>query len=56
MKILNQEVISQHTGAKFKITGITEDSIILNMALNIKFTDMDKHLINDEEQKSHTRT
>ena len=56
MKILNQEVNSLHTGAKFKITGITEDSIILNMALNMKFTDMDKHLINDEEQKSHTRT
>ena len=51
MKILNQEVSSLHTGAKFKITGITEDSIILNMALNMKFEDIDKHLIIEDELK-----
>ncbi|MDY5653321.1 MAG: hypothetical protein SPK79_06310, partial [Erysipelotrichaceae bacterium] len=44
-------VSSLHTGAKFKITGITEDSIILNMALNMKFEDIDKHLIIDDELK-----
>lgn len=51
MKILNQEVISRHTSARFKITGITAESIILNGALNMKFEDLDKHLIIDEELK-----